>query len=147
VLGDNGSYYVPSELTDIYRQKLLPLATIITPNHFEAEVLSGVTIRSYDDIKQACRIFHSMGVKLCVIKGITLPQENFTVIASSYTDESEEFNATLMAHSIVSNDISQSNDSLRLIRIKLHKITTRGFSGCGDLFTALFSGTRLTSTT
>lgn len=37
VLGDNGQLYVPKELVAIYRDRLVPLADIITPNQFEAE--------------------------------------------------------------------------------------------------------------
>ena len=36
-MGDNGQMYVPKELLEIYRDKLLPLADVITPNQFEAE--------------------------------------------------------------------------------------------------------------
>ena len=36
-MGDNGELYVPKELLYIYRDKLIPLADIITPNQFEAE--------------------------------------------------------------------------------------------------------------
>ena len=41
VLGDNGKLYVPADLVDVYRTKLLPLAHIITPNQFECEALLG----------------------------------------------------------------------------------------------------------
>lgn len=37
VMGDNGHMYVPKELLEIYRDKLIPLADIITPNQFEVE--------------------------------------------------------------------------------------------------------------
>ena len=37
VMGDNGHLYVPKELLYIYRDKLIPLADIVTPNQFEAE--------------------------------------------------------------------------------------------------------------
>ena len=43
VLGDNGKFYVPQELANLYRTKLIPLASAITPNQFEAEVLTGTT--------------------------------------------------------------------------------------------------------
>jgi pyridoxine kinase len=36
-MGDNGNMYVPKELLSIYRDKLIPLADIITPNQFEVE--------------------------------------------------------------------------------------------------------------
>jgi pyridoxal/pyridoxine/pyridoxamine kinase len=37
VMGDNGKMYVPKELLAIYKDTILPLADIITPNQFEAE--------------------------------------------------------------------------------------------------------------
>jgi pyridoxal/pyridoxine/pyridoxamine kinase len=35
VIGDNGKMYVPAELTQIYREEIVPLATMLTPNQFE----------------------------------------------------------------------------------------------------------------
>ncbi|RHY03426.1 hypothetical protein DYB25_011031, partial [Aphanomyces astaci] len=64
VMGDDGKLYVPPELgtsiivslsmltfshpcaVDIYRDEVLPLADIITPNQFECELLSGMTLTS-----------------------------------------------------------------------------------------------------
>ena len=37
VMGDNGRMYVPAELLPLYREHIVPLADIITPNQFEAE--------------------------------------------------------------------------------------------------------------
>ena len=42
---DHCGFYVPKELVETYRTVMLPLASVITPNTFEAEHLSGVTIR------------------------------------------------------------------------------------------------------
>ena len=41
VLGDDGRFYVPQVLTEFFKNSLMPLATVITPNQFEAEILSG----------------------------------------------------------------------------------------------------------
>ena len=35
VLGDDGSLYVPEALVALYRDKVAPLATVMTPNQFE----------------------------------------------------------------------------------------------------------------
>ncbi|VDK45317.1 unnamed protein product [Anisakis simplex] len=40
VLGDNGRYYAPKELMPIYRDTLIPLANVITPNVFELSLVS-----------------------------------------------------------------------------------------------------------
>ena len=37
VMGDNGKMYVPRELKEIYQKEIVPLADILTPNHFELE--------------------------------------------------------------------------------------------------------------
>ena len=37
VMGDNGKMYVPAELLPIYREEIVALADIITPNQYEAE--------------------------------------------------------------------------------------------------------------
>lgn len=37
VMGDNGKLYVDEEVVAIYSEQLVPLAHIVTPNHFEAE--------------------------------------------------------------------------------------------------------------
>ncbi|MGZ4162682.1 MAG: bifunctional hydroxymethylpyrimidine kinase/phosphomethylpyrimidine kinase [Tumebacillaceae bacterium] len=49
---------------------LLPLATVITPNLPEAEVLTGMeAIRTVEDMKEAARRIHDFGAKYVVVKG------------------------------------------------------------------------------
>lgn len=36
-MGDNGKLYVPEELVEIYKNVIVPLADILTPNQFELE--------------------------------------------------------------------------------------------------------------
>jgi pyridoxine kinase len=72
VLGDAGKLYVPSELVDIYRKEVLPLSDVATPNQFEAEVLTGVSIKTIGDAQNACEILHDMGVPLILITSIIL---------------------------------------------------------------------------
>lgn len=51
--------YVPAENVEIYREEVLPLASMITPNQFEAELLSGVTIATQEDAVRACAVLHA----------------------------------------------------------------------------------------
>ncbi|KAM7268124.1 hypothetical protein ACFE04_010290 [Oxalis oulophora] len=41
VMGDDGKLYVPKELVSVYREKVVPVASMLTPNQFEAEQLTG----------------------------------------------------------------------------------------------------------
>ncbi|KAI8541923.1 hypothetical protein RHMOL_Rhmol08G0098100 [Rhododendron molle] len=42
VMGDEGKLYVPPELVTVYREKVVPVASMLTPNQFEAEQLTGL---------------------------------------------------------------------------------------------------------
>ena len=51
------------------RTVLIPMATIVTPNLPEAEVLTGLTIASWDDMREAARRIVAMGAGAAVVKG------------------------------------------------------------------------------
>ena len=50
-------------------EQLAPLATVITPNVFEASQLSGVKITSVETMKAAAAKIHALGAKHVLIKG------------------------------------------------------------------------------
>lgn len=55
-----------------YKEGLLPIATITTPNIYEAAQLSNIrTIDSIDSVKEAAKVIHSFGVQNVLIKGGT----------------------------------------------------------------------------
>ncbi|PXA81225.1 bifunctional hydroxymethylpyrimidine kinase/phosphomethylpyrimidine kinase [Auritidibacter ignavus] len=51
------------------KAELLPLATFTTPNHFEAEQLSGLTISSVQDLQEAAQIIHDHSGAAVLAKG------------------------------------------------------------------------------
>ncbi|MFB3853750.1 MAG: bifunctional hydroxymethylpyrimidine kinase/phosphomethylpyrimidine kinase [Vicinamibacterales bacterium] len=61
------------------RERLLPLARVITPNRSEAEVLTGRPIRTMDDMKDAAAILKELGCEWVVVKGGHLPQSGEAV--------------------------------------------------------------------
>ncbi len=55
----SGTPLLESKAYAIYRQQLLPLATVITPNLFEAGVLAGMQVSTLDTMKKACdAVYH-----------------------------------------------------------------------------------------
>jgi len=73
VLGDHGRCYVPRELVAVYRTEVVRRATVLTPNQFEAELLSGRTIRTLGDAADALRALHAMGCDTVVMTSSDLP--------------------------------------------------------------------------
>ncbi len=57
------------------REKVLPLATVVTPNHFESLALSGMdSINNVDDLIEAAKRIQAQGPKYVIAKGgVELP--------------------------------------------------------------------------
>ena len=64
---------MPKELVDIYRDEVLPLASVLTPNQFEAEQLTQRPIRSEADAVAACEALHARGPRTVLLTSIDLP--------------------------------------------------------------------------
>jgi hydroxymethylpyrimidine/phosphomethylpyrimidine kinase len=48
---------------------LLPLATLLTPNRYEAQILSGLEIRTLEDMQAAAQKIFQLGAKSVLVKG------------------------------------------------------------------------------
>lgn len=57
-------------------KKLISLCDIVTPNIPEAETLTGIKIKSIEDMKLSSKIIKEFGVKVVIIKGGHLEGEN-----------------------------------------------------------------------
>ena len=68
-------------------EDLIPCATVVTPNHHEAEVLTGLTIKGLEEMKAAAKQIHTMGATYVVVKGGHLP-EHMEAIDVLYDGES-----------------------------------------------------------
>ncbi|MCS7221113.1 MAG: bifunctional hydroxymethylpyrimidine kinase/phosphomethylpyrimidine kinase [Anaerolineae bacterium] len=50
-------------------QELIPLAYVVTPNHHEAQALTGLAIHTIEDMRQAAVAIHALGARHVVVKG------------------------------------------------------------------------------
>ncbi|XP_078446112.1 pfkB-like carbohydrate kinase family protein isoform X2 [Wolffia australiana] len=117
VMGDEGKLYVPPELVSVYREKVVPVASMLTPNQFEAEQLTGYRISSEKDGFEACRVLHHAGPSKVVITSLNMDGELFL---------------------IGSHQKSKSHPPEQF-KIVIPKIPAY-FTGTGDLMTALLLG-------
>lgn len=71
------------------KQSLLPLAQVLTPNRYEAQILSGREINTLDDMKSAAQRILDLGVVSVVVKGGAMPDDlrGVDVFASADTLE------------------------------------------------------------
>ncbi|XVF81875.1 hypothetical protein PTKIN_Ptkin15bG0190800 [Pterospermum kingtungense] len=117
VMGDEGKLYVPEDLVSVYREKVVPVASMLTPNQFEAELLTKLRIGSETDGREACNILHAAGPSKVVITSINI-KGDLLLIGSHQKDKEhppEQF------------------------KIVIPRIPAY-FTGTGDLMTALLLG-------
>uniref|UniRef100_A0A7N0V3W4 pyridoxal kinase n=1 Tax=Kalanchoe fedtschenkoi TaxID=63787 RepID=A0A7N0V3W4_KALFE len=117
VMGDEGKLYVPPELVSVYREKVVPVASMLTPNQFEAEQLTGFRIVSEQDGLEACKVLHSRGPSKVVITSISI-NGNLFLIGSHKKNK------------------GQSPQQFKIIIPKIPAY----FTGTGDMMTALLLG-------
>jgi hydroxymethylpyrimidine/phosphomethylpyrimidine kinase len=64
-----GARLIDDDAVATLRNALLPLAAIVTPNRYEAQLLSGLQIHTLDDMRAAAQQIHRLGAKAVLVKG------------------------------------------------------------------------------
>ena len=78
MVAKGGHSLLAGDAVSVLRSRLLPMASVITPNLPEAEALSGMPIRSVADMHAAAAILLSLGVPAVFLKGGHLPGDRLT---------------------------------------------------------------------
>jgi hydroxymethylpyrimidine/phosphomethylpyrimidine kinase len=69
VVSSSGMRLMEENALEIFVTDLLPLARLVTPNIPEAEALSGLTIMSETEMREAAKIIRGLGARAVLIKG------------------------------------------------------------------------------
>ncbi|MEZ5291818.1 MAG: bifunctional hydroxymethylpyrimidine kinase/phosphomethylpyrimidine kinase [Vicinamibacterales bacterium] len=69
MVAKSGDHLLAPEAVDAVRRALLPQARVVTPNVPEAEVLSGLSIRTLEDAVAAGRAIQALGARAVIVKG------------------------------------------------------------------------------
>ncbi|MCC0178574.1 bifunctional hydroxymethylpyrimidine kinase/phosphomethylpyrimidine kinase [Waterburya agarophytonicola K14] len=65
-----GVQLIDDDAIALLTKLLIPQAAIVTPNRYEAEILSGLTINTIEEVKQAAvAIYERLGAKVVLVKG------------------------------------------------------------------------------
>jgi hydroxymethylpyrimidine/phosphomethylpyrimidine kinase len=68
-VSSSGMSLVENGTLDLMREKLFPLSRVITPNIYEASLLTGIMIEDRKDMEEAARVMKEMGPEVVVITG------------------------------------------------------------------------------
>eukprot|EP00877_Chromochloris_zofingiensis_P002856 jgi/Chrzof1/12571/UNPLg00524.t1 len=150
VLGDEGKLYVKEDLIQAYKSEIMPLVTLLTPNQFEAELLTGVTIKSEEDALKVCEMLHEAGPQTVVMTSMSVPQlhpaQEVSPTTASATTAAHDAAAKQAADAaraprqyitlVASTRVPQKPGRPSRFRIQIPHISGY-FTGTGDLLTAL----------
>ncbi len=78
MVAKSGDVLLEPEARDALIASLLPLATVVTPNLPEAEVLCGFPVTDMDGMRQAAQFIHAQGPRCVVVKGGHLEGTGFS---------------------------------------------------------------------
>lgn len=93
MVAKSGDPLLQAEARDALITELVPLALVITPNHYEAQVLTGIEVHTLADMRQAAVAIQRMGARYVVVKGGHLPDANDAVDVLYDGEEFTEFHA------------------------------------------------------
>ena len=75
MVAKGGHALLEEEAISSLKSELCPQAFLITPNIYEAEVLSGKTIKTLAEVRAAAKIIHQLGCRHVLIKGGHLQEQ------------------------------------------------------------------------
>lgn len=116
VLGDNGKLYVLEKVIPVYKDILASgYVTLVTPNQYEFEWLSGTPVTTWDSLVTAFEKFHQQyDVPYVVLSSVILDNRMYSV------------------------GFTAAEPKNKIFYIPIDKIDCN-FNGCGDLFAALLA--------
>ena len=78
VMGDTErGFYVKPEIPGIFKNEVIPLADIVTPNQFELDALTGIPVKTLEDALEAVKSLHAAGPKIVLVTSLkTTDMEN-----------------------------------------------------------------------
>jgi hydroxymethylpyrimidine/phosphomethylpyrimidine kinase len=69
MVSTSGAALLEADALPVFRDQLLPLALLITPNLHEAGVIVGRPVKAVDDMEEAALQIHGMGARNVLVKG------------------------------------------------------------------------------
>ncbi|OWZ14830.1 Pyridoxal kinase [Phytophthora megakarya] len=125
VMGDLGKLYVPLELVDLYRSKVLPICDVLTPNQYECELLAKMELRTVEDAMRACKKLHTLGPKVVVISSF-----------QEASDGETPKELVVIGSKVIASSADGGKSRCEQYEVRFPWIDSY-YTGTGDLFAAL----------
>ncbi len=134
MVAKSGDPLLSENARNVVKEKLLPLAAVITPNIYEAEVILGKSIKTIDDMKEAAIGLKEIGCQWVIVKGGHLTGEkeaidvvyngsDFHLLRSPYFQTKNTHGTGCTFSSAIAAGLAKGSDPLTSIKIAKNYIT------------------------
>jgi len=121
VMGDVGrGFYVKPEIPDVFKNEVIPLADIVTPNQFELNALTKMNAETLEDVLEGVKRLHAAGPKIILVTSLK-------TIDMGTADPPE-----------IGMLVSDGKETYRISTPELCFENSTSMAGSGDLTTSVF---------
>jgi hydroxymethylpyrimidine/phosphomethylpyrimidine kinase len=130
-----GAQLIDDDAIALLRDRLLPKALIVTPNRYEAQLLSGLTIDTLEDMKAAAKIVRQLGASTVLVKGggmsgdlrgvdVWFDGERWETLATETVETTNTHGTGCTLSAAIAANLALGKDLWEAVREAKHYVTT-----------------------
>ncbi|MBD2353917.1 bifunctional hydroxymethylpyrimidine kinase/phosphomethylpyrimidine kinase [Tolypothrix sp. FACHB-123] len=131
-----GAQLIDDDAVNTLCHALIPQAAIVTPNRYEAQIMSGLTINSLDDMQAAAQIIHQkLGAKAVLVKGggmegkahgvdIWFDGEKLSTLSTQLIDTKNTHGTGCTLSAAIAANLAQNHDLFTAVQQAKNYVTT-----------------------
>ncbi len=131
-----GTLLIDDDAVKMLRSALIPQAVLVTPNRYEAQILSGLEINSLDTMKSAAEIIHrDLGAKSVLVKGggmqgdlrgvdVWFDGETLEILTTKQVDTKNTHGTGCTLSAAIASNLALGYDLLTSVRNAKEYVTT-----------------------
>lgn len=133
MVAESGDRLLQEKAEKTLIEKLLPLAYLLTPNVYEAEIIADMKISSLEDAKGACKKIYKKGTQNILLKGGHLKQnkvvdllyngKDFEILEKEKIDSTNTHGTGCTLSSAITASLAQDKDLAPSVKIAKEYIT------------------------
>ncbi|GGA22616.1 hydroxymethylpyrimidine/phosphomethylpyrimidine kinase [Okeania sp. KiyG1] len=113
---------------------LLPKATVVTPNIYEAEIFTGLEINNLDDMQMAARKIYTLGAKTVLVKGgamknelrgvdVWFDGEQFEILRTATVETNNTHGTGCTLSAAIAANLAQGKDLFSAVKLGKNYVT------------------------
>jgi hydroxymethylpyrimidine/phosphomethylpyrimidine kinase len=130
-----GAQLLDDNAVESLHNLLLPMAAIVTPNRYEAEILSGLEIHTLDDMQEAAQKIYKLGASAVLVKGggmtgnlrgvdVWFDGTQLTTLTTEQVETTNTHGTGCTLSSAIAANLALGKDLLSAVRLAKEYVTT-----------------------